>query len=133
VSVLLWELVDYQYISINIKYILFSLYSGRLYRFSSYIRLVMPNRMNQRNLRSGGETACNLEAAYNSKSFDERVSSKRGNKTIGSRTTTSPTNLAGSKRRETTLKRRVTFQRVRRRLNRLEAELIDDDRGEPDP
>jgi len=36
------------------------------------------------------------------------------------------------------MKRRVTFQKVRRRLNRLERELIDDDEdgdggGEPDP
>jgi len=40
---------------------------------SSYIQLVILTHMNQPTLRIGGETTYNPEAAYNAKSFDERV------------------------------------------------------------
>lgn len=67
--------------------------------------------MNQRNLRSGGESAYNPEAAYNPKSFDERVAETR------------------EKHRQKSAADDVTdeLSRVEKALDDLEAAVVDGD------
>ena len=69
------------------------------------------NRFNQRNLRSGGESAYNPEAAYNPKSFDERVAETREQ----------------NSRKSTADEISDDLSRVEKALDDLEAAVVDGD------